>query len=59
MKNDIEVVGIVRLSGTGSDHIHLQDYVYSELGLSPTLTARDYKSPRMILVRKNYEPDKQ
>jgi len=49
-ENEIKVVGTLRLSGTGSDHIHLQDYVYSSGGIAPALTHRDYKDGRRILV---------
>lgn len=56
MQNEIIMVGVVRLSGKGSEHIHLQDYVYSAEGIAPTLTARDYKDGRRILIQdKNYE----
>lgn len=54
MKNHkIIVVGVMRAANTQSEHIHLEDYVYSEEGLAPTLTARDYKDPRRILVNED------
>ena len=48
-QNEIKVVGTLRLSGTGSDHIQ-QDYIYGSHGVAPALTHRDYKSPRMVLI---------
>lgn len=53
----IIVAGILRGENSLSDHIHLEDYIYSEEGVSPTLTARDYKDPRRILINeeKHYE----
>lgn len=51
--NRILVIGILRAVNTESKHIHLEDYVYSELGLAPTLTARDYKDPRRILINED------
>lgn len=48
--NKIIVVGVLRAANTQSEHIHLEDYIYSEDGISPTLMARDYKDPRRILV---------
>lgn len=50
-KNEIKVVGIIQ-PDVGSGKVHLQDYVYSAGGVAPTLTARDYKDPRKILVLK-------
>lgn len=49
-ENEIVMVGILRLNGGGSEHTHLQDMVYSEEGVAPTLTARDHKDPRRILI---------
>jgi hypothetical protein len=46
----ILVVGVIRAEHTNSEHIHINDLVYSEEGLAPTLTARDYKDPRRILI---------
>ena len=43
----------MRAVNTQSEHIHLEDYVYSEEGLAPTLTARDYKDPRRILINED------
>lgn len=37
----------------GSGKVHLQDYIYGAGGVSPTLTARDYKDPRRILIKEN------
>ena len=51
--NKIMVIGVLRAANTQSKHIHLEDYVYSELGLAPTLTARDYKDPRRILINED------
>ena len=51
--NKIMVAGVLRAANTQSEHIHLEDYVYSELGLAPTLTARDYKDPRRILINED------
>lgn len=42
----------------GSGKVHLQDYIYYEKGIAPTLTARDWKSPRMILVIEDEEDKK-
>ena len=53
--NEITIVGLIKHNEGCSEHIHLQDYVYSESGIAPTLTARDYKSPRMILMRNYYD----
>ena len=53
MSNEIVTVGLLKHTEGCSEHIHLQDYVYSENGVSPTLNARDYKSPRMVLIRIN------
>lgn len=56
MSNEIITVGLLKHNEGCSEHIHLQDYVYSEIGVAPTLNARDHKSPRMILIQdKNYE----
>lgn len=56
MSNEIITVGLLKHNEGCSEHVHLQDYVYSEIGVAPTITARDYKSPRMILIQdKNYE----
>ena len=48
--NKIFVVGVIRAEHTNSEHIHINDLVYSEMGIAPTLTARDYKDPRRILI---------
>lgn len=47
----IIVLGILPAVNKQSTYTHLQDYVYSEDGISPTLTARDYKDPRRILIK--------
>lgn len=47
--NEIQIVGVIQPE-VGSGKVHLQDYVYNSYGCAPTLTARDWKSPRMILV---------
>ena len=51
--NKIIVVGVIRAEHTNSEHIHINDLVYSEEGISPTLTARDYKDPRRILINED------
>lgn len=52
----IIVVGIMRAVNTQSEHVHLEDYIYSEDGIAPTLTARDFKDPRRILINEeNYD----
>lgn len=56
MSNEIVTAGLLKHNEGCSERIHLQDYVYSEIGVAPTITARDYKSPRMILTQdKQYE----
>lgn len=47
--NSIITVGLLQ-PDIGSGKIHLQDYVYDSLGVAPTITARDYKDPRRILI---------
>ena len=48
--NKIIIAGIIPpLVGKG-EHIHIEDYVYDSQGIAPTLTARDYKDPRRVLV---------
>ena len=49
MPNEIRIVGVIQPE-VGSGHIHLQDYIYDARGVCPTITARDYKDPRRILV---------
>lgn len=51
--NEIITVGLLGHTEGCSERIHLQDYVYSEIGVAPTLTARDYKDARKILIRKD------
>ena len=50
LENKIIVIGILQPEH-GSGRIHLQDYIYDSNGIAPALTARDYKSPREVLVR--------
>ena len=47
--NNIIIAGIVQPE-VNSGRVHLQDYIYDENGIAPTCTARDWKSPRAILV---------
>lgn len=47
--NEINVVGVIQPE-VGSGKVHLQDYIYGSNGICPTLTARDYKDPRRILI---------
>lgn len=47
--NEIQIVGIVQPE-IGSGKVHLQDYIYNSYGIAPTLTARDVKDPRRIVV---------
>lgn len=47
--NRVIVVGIIQPEN-GSGRIHVQDYIYCENGVAPTLTARDWRSPRTILI---------
>ena len=49
IENEIMIVGIIQPE-VGSGKVHLQDYIYSSLGIAPTLTARDWRDPRRILV---------
>ena len=48
--NKIITVGYIRAARTNSEHIHLNDYVYSEEGICRTTCARDYKDPIRILI---------
>ena len=48
--NEIITVGLMQ-PDVGSGRVHLQDYVYDSEGICPTLTARDFKDPRRILIR--------
>lgn len=48
----IKILGELK-PDNGSDKTHIQNYVYDSLGIAPTLTARDYKDPRKVLVRSN------
>lgn len=52
MPNEIVTAGLLKHNEGCSERIHLQDYVYSEIGVAPTLAARDHKSPRMVLIRR-------
>ena len=47
--NEIQIVGILQPE-VGSGKVHLQDYIYNSYGIAPTLTARDWKDARRILV---------
>ena len=47
--NNIIIAGIVQPE-VNSGRIHLQDYVYDSNGIAPSLTARDWRSPRAILI---------
>lgn len=47
--NNIIIAGIVQPE-VNSGRIHLQDYIYDSNGVAPSLTARDFKSPRQILI---------
>ena len=47
--NNIIIAGIVQPE-INSGKIHLQDYIYDSNGIAPTCNARDWKSPRAILV---------
>ena len=51
MKDTFKIIiaGIIQPL-VGSGKIHLQDYIYDARGIAPTITARDWKSPRMLLV---------
>ena len=49
IENEIIILGVIQPL-VGSGKIHLQDYIYSSLGIAPTLTARDWKDPRKIVV---------
>lgn len=47
--NNIIIAGIVQPE-LNSGRVHLQDYIYDSNGVAPSLTARDFKSPRQILI---------
>lgn len=47
--NEIIIVGVIQPE-VGSGKVHLQDYIYYEGGVCPTITHRDFKDPRRILV---------
>ena len=51
--NKIITVGYIRAEKTNSEHIHLNDYVYSEQGLCRTMCARDYKDPIRVLINED------
>ena len=55
--NEILVVGVIQPE-IGSGKVHLQDYVYYSYGCAPTLTARDWKDPRKILVIEKNDKEK-
>lgn len=48
--NKIITVGYIRAEKTNSEHIHLNDYVYSEEGVCRTTCARDWKDPIRVLI---------
>jgi hypothetical protein len=50
--NKIITIGYIRAEKTNSEHIHLNDYVYSEEGICRTTCARDYKDPIRILINR-------
>ena len=52
--NEIQIVGVLQPE-IGSGKVHLQDYIYNSYGVAPTLTARDYKDSRRILVFEDNE----
>lgn len=52
LPNEIIIMGLLQ-PDDGSGKVHLQDYIYGAGGVSPTLTARDYKDPRRILIKEN------
>lgn len=45
----IQILAIMQPEN-GSGIVHLQDYIYGVEGVAPTITQRDYKSPRLIVV---------
>ena len=47
--NKIQIAGIIQPE-VGSGKVHLEDYIYWSGGVAPTLTARDWRDPRRILV---------
>lgn len=47
--NEIKIVGVIQPE-IGSGKVHLQDYIYDARGIAPTITRRDYKDARRILV---------
>ena len=47
--HNIIIAGIVQPE-LNSGRVHLQDYIYDSNGVAPSLTARDWKSPREILI---------
>jgi len=51
--NKIITVGYIRAEKTQSEHIHLNDCVYSEEGICRTTCARDYKDPIRILINED------
>ncbi|SCW56899.1 hypothetical protein SAMN05660484_01800 [Eubacterium ruminantium] len=48
-ESKIQILAIMQPEN-GSGIVHLQDYIYGVEGIAPTITARDYKSPRLIVV---------
>ncbi len=51
--NRIITVGYIRAEKTNSEHIHLNDYVYSEDGIYRTMCARDLKDPIRVLINED------
>lgn len=51
--NRIITVGYIRAEKTNSEHIHLNDYVYSEDGICRTMCARDLKDPIRVLINED------
>lgn len=49
----ILTVGYIRAEHTNSEHIHLNDYVYSEEGVCRTTCARDWKDPIRVLINED------
>lgn len=49
----ILTVGYIRAEKTNSEHIHLNDHVYSEEGICRTTCARDWKDPIRVLINED------
>ena len=48
-KNDIMTIGLL-LPENGSEKMHQWCYIYSSGGVSPSLCARDFKTPIRVVV---------